>query len=148
MNKLLEKYRSCPTSIIYFLNSCFITVLDVACVWILYKVCHVNVVIANTAGVLLGFIVGYILTAKFVFNTAKGVLGFAIFFGTFLIGLVLADWLIYMGETVLFIQLPEHFGFLCSKGLSVVVPYFVMYFLRKALYRLVEKYQKRGSEEE
>lgn len=148
MKKLLEKYRSCPAGIIYFLNSCFVTGLDVACVWLLYKVCHVNVVVANTAGVLLGFIVGYILTAKFVFNTAKGVLGFAIFFGTFLIGLVLADWLIYMGETVLFIGFHEQIRFLCSKGLSVVVPYFVMYGLRKVLYQLVEKHQKRGSEEE
>lgn len=148
MNKLLEKYRSCPTGIIYFLNSCFITGLDVACVWILYKVFHVNVVIANTAGVLLGFIVGYILTAKFVFNTAKGILGFVIFFATFLVGLVTADWLIYTGETVLFAKFPEQIRFLCSKGLSVVVPYFVMYGLRKVLYRLLEKHQERGSEEE
>lgn len=148
MNQLLEKYRSCPTGIIYFLNSCFVTGLDVACVWILYKVLHVNVVIANTAGVLLGFVVGYILTAKFVFETAKGFLGFVIFFATFLVGLVLADWLIFTGETVLFVKLSEQIRFLCSKGLSIIVPYFVMYGLRKVLYRLLEKYQKRGSGEE
>lgn len=148
MNKLIEKYKSYPTSITYFLNSCFITGLDVACVWILYKLFDVNVVAANTAGVLLGFVVGYILTAKFVFRTAEGVIGFAVYFVTFLIGLVLADWLIYTGETALFVQMQEQFRFLFSKGLSIVVPYFVMYFMRKILYRLLEKYKKNKTQEQ
>lgn len=137
----MDKIKSLPQGIIYFLNSCFVTVLDVSCVWVLYKLLHVNVVVSNTAGVLLGFIVGYFLTARLVFKTAGGAVGFIIYFGTFLVGLVLADWLIYVGEATLFVQLPEMLCFLCSKGLSVVVPYFVMYFLRKFLYGMLEKHQ-------
>ena len=116
----------------YGINSIVTTVVDTAIVWILVKM-GISIVAANTTGVIVGFLLGYVLTAAYVFQAAKGKMGFVIYFGTFLIGLVLADYLIWLGNTRLFAVFSESVNFLLSKGLSIVVPFFVMYFLRKIL---------------
>ena len=122
----------------YGINSIVTTVVDTAIVWILVKM-GISIVAANTTGVIVGFLLGYVLTAAYVFQAAKGKMGFVIYFGTFLIGLVLADYLIWLGNTRLFATFSESVNFLLSKGLSIVVPFFVMYFLRKILYGILEK---------
>lgn len=122
----------------YGINSIVTTVVDTAIVWILVKM-GISIVAANTTGVIVGFLLGYVLTAAYVFQAAKGKMGFVIYFGTFLIGLVLADYLIWLGNTRLFAVFSESVNFLLSKGLSIVVPFFVMYFLRKILYGILEK---------
>ena len=122
----------------YGINSIVTTVVDTAIVWILVKM-GISIVAANTTGVIVGFLLGYVLTAAYVFQAAKGKMGFVIYFGTFLIGLVLADYLIWLGNTRLFAAFSESVNFLLSKGLSIVVPFFGMYFLRKILYGILEK---------
>lgn len=122
----------------YVINSIVTTVVDTAIVWILVKM-GISIVAANTTGVIAGFLLGYVLTAAYVFQAAKGKMGFVIYFGTFLIGLVLADYLIWLGNIRLFATFSESVNFLLSKGLSIVVPFFVMYFLRKILYGILEK---------
>lgn len=144
MNQYLKKYKKLPPGVIYFINSCIVTVLDFLTVLFLYKVFHVNIVLANTAGVLLGFLVGYFLAARYVFQKADSIVGFLIYFLTFLMGLIFADWLIYKGEYVLFSEMQEYFRFLFSKGLSIVVPYFFIYYIRKLLYYLLLKYHLKG----
>lgn len=126
----------------YGINSIVTTVMDTAIVWILVKM-GISIVAANTTGVIVGFLLGYVLTAAYVFQAAKGKMGFVIYFGTFLIGLVLADYLIWLGNTRLFVAFSESVNFLLSKGLSIVVPFFVMYFLRKILYGMLEKHTNR-----
>lgn len=126
----------------YGINSIVTTVVDTAIVWILVKM-GISIVAANTTGVIVGFLLGYVLTAAYVFQAAKGKMGFVIYFGTFLIGLVLADYLIWLGNTRLFTAFSESVNFLLSKGLSIVVPFFVMYFLRKILYGMLEKHTNR-----
>jgi len=117
----------------YGANSIITTLVDTAIVWILVKL-GVGIVAANTVGVLVGFVLGYVLTAAYVFQAARGRLGFVIYLGTFGIGLGMADWLIWWGHTAAFAAFGEGMNFLLSKGLSIVLPFFVMYFLRKGLY--------------
>ena len=133
-------FKKLSTLFYYGINSVISTVVDVCIVWILVKL-HVGIVAANTVGVLAGFLLGYVLNAAYVFGAAKSRIGFLIYFGTFLIGLFLADWLIFWGNTCLFAGLGENLNFLLSKGLSIVVPFFVMYSRRKWLYALLEKKQ-------
>lgn len=121
----------------YLFNSGIVTVVDVMVVWILVQ-CQIDIVVSNTIGVIVGFLLGYMLTAWLVFDSAKGKGGFVIYFVTFLIGLILADFLIWWGNQKLFVAFSENINFLLSKGLSVVVPFFVMYFLRRYLYQLRE----------
>ena len=138
MQKMKQLFKRFSILIRYGINSIVTTVVDTAIVWILVKM-GISIVAANTTGVIAGFLLGYVLTAAYVFQAAKGKMGFVIYFGTFLIGLVLADYLIWLGNTRLFATFSESVNFLLSKGLSIVVPFFVMYFLRKILYGILEK---------
>lgn len=140
MKQLFKRFS---TLFRYGINSVVTTVVDTAIVWILVKM-GISIVAANTTGVIVGFLLGYVLTAAYVFQAAKGKMGFVIYFGTFLIGLVLADYLIWLGNTRLFTAFSESVNFLLSKGLSIVVPFFVMYFLRKILYGMLEKHTSNG----
>ena len=123
----------------YFINSCLVTVLDVVIVWVLHMVFHVDVVLANTLGVIAGFLIDYILSVLFVFDHANNKNGFAIYLVTFILGLVLADVLIYIGESRLFVGLEKNLCFLMSKGLSISVPFFILYFIRKKSYEWLGK---------
>lgn len=125
----------------YLLNSIYVTIIDTLIVWLMYRVMTVNIVAANTTGVVLGFILHYLLSSKSVFDIELGVPGFIIYLTTFLMGLVMADWLIYAGETYMFRELPTNLSFLSSKGLSIVLPFFFLYFIRRLLFDLLKKYK-------
>ena len=137
--KIEQWYNQLPQIVRYFLISCTSMVIDVILVWVLYRKSGVAIVTANTVGVVCGFIVSYKLSTRFVFHVDREGASFIIFFGTFLVGLVLADSLIYWGETSLFAKLSPDIGFLFSKGLSIVLPFFVLYYLRRWLYATFEK---------
>lgn len=137
--------KNMPRILRYFLISCLATVVDVALVWLLYKRLGYAVIPANTAGVVTGFFVSYLLSARYVFLAASGVRGFGVFFGTFLGGLVLADALIYWGEAVLFAGIASPWNFFSSKGLSIAIPFFVMYLVRRTIYGYLERSDHHGS---
>lgn len=138
MKKIIQLFMKMPQIIRYGLNSCIVTVLDLIIVWILFSGFHMNIVVANTLGVISGFLFDYILSVLFVFKQAKKTGGFTVYLVTFVFGLALADWLIYIGNTILFINMNEKLNFLFSKGLSIVVPFFLLYYLRKVIYILME----------
>lgn len=129
--------------LIYLLNSIIVTFLDIFIVWIANRYLSFGLVAANTIGVVSGFIVHYILSSRKVFNENYGLLGFLIYFGTFIIGVVLADLLIYVGSEFIFFKLGGNINFLFSKGISLVGPFFIMYYLRKFLYNILDKYKSK-----
>lgn len=123
----------------YILISVLVCFIDTAIVWSLYSGVHINLVSANSAGVITGFIAHYCLSTKFVFRTKLGLKGFSIYFVTFLIGLVMADWLIYYGEHFIFNELSRELSFLYSKGMSVFIPFLILYFIRKSLFVILSR---------
>ena len=138
MLKKLTKIHLTPM-LRYLAYSIIVTVLDIAIVWILYRGLSVEIVAANTTGVVSGFIVHYLLSTKTVFQTEFGMKGFIIYLGTFCIGLVLADWLIYAGEHYMFMTFHSNLNFLFSKGISIVIPFFFLYYFRKHLFNMLKK---------
>lgn len=135
-NKMLLKL---PQIAKYLLNSCLSMVVDVGIVFLFYNYCKVSLVVANTIGVFCGFLVGYLLTSKYVFRKARGLKGSFYYILTFILGLLMADWLIYIGNTVLFTKASYGINFILSKGLSVIIPFFFLYYLRKWIYQGMEK---------
>lgn len=69
-------------------------------------------------------------------------IAFAIFFATFLMGLVCADGLILWTEHLVSPFLPKGWAFLVSKGVSIVGPFFLMYFVRKYAFQKLESKRK------
>lgn len=125
----------------YLLISIFITLIDLGVVYILRFAFNQNLVFSNTIGVITGCVVQYFLTMRHVFEREKNSLSAIIFFGTFFVGLLLADVTIYVVHELLDTTFSEKLVFLISKGFSMVVPFFVLYYLRRYLY---DRFQPRS----
>ncbi len=118
------------TFVTYFLISVLVTVIDV----IVSRVCEIwfKEVIANTIGVVVGFIIQYILCSHKVYKS-KSVKTLIIFFVTWLMALGLADLIVYVVRQLIFKGSDGMIAFLTAKGASIVIPFFITYFVRKAL---------------
>lgn len=108
--------------------SVFVTVIDIFVSWL--TEIWVPVIYANSIGIITGFIVQYFMTSKYVYNK-KNMKVFLKFFVTFLIGFVLADLIVYIFRVMIFENSDKLIVFMISKGFSIVIPFFVMYFIRK-----------------
>ena len=154
MKALLNKYKKI---LIYGLISVFVLLVDTGLTYVLKML--IPLVVANTVGVITGGVIQYFLSTKAVFgvNQAKG-RNMVIYITTFVFGLLLADGIIHVCDSaltalrgsvggngsLLAFFTNETVSFLISKGMSVVLPFFVLYFLRKYLYN---KFNKAGGEE-
>ena len=137
VKKWISEHRSFVN---YFLISCFVTVLDVIvsfglekCLVLLFEVEASKAALAgNAAGVITGFIIQYFLCTKKVYagSNAKTLI---IFFLTWLLSLGLAEGIIYSVRTLIFKNAEGVIYFLVGKALSIIIPFFFTYFLRKAL---------------
>jgi len=111
----------------YLAISIFVTVIDT----IVSRVSEifVNIIIANSIGILTGFTVQYFLSSRHVFFS-KGAKTFVKFFLTFVFGFVLANVIVYIGRILVFDSSEAFFAFAVSKGFSIVIPFFLIYFIR------------------
>lgn len=135
--KLIMKGKLAITNYLFY--SVIVSLVDTGIVWALVRFSVVDLVAANTIGVVTGFLLHYILASKSVFNTEYGIPGFAIYLGTFLFGLTFANWLIYVSYHYVFIVYTVDLRILLSKGVSIGVPFFAMYYLRKYLFLMLNR---------
>lgn len=145
VDKLTGLVKKNRNVIIYFCISVIVTFLDISIVWILRNSFNLGIVGANTVGVVSGSVLQYFLVSRYVFFVEYGIPGFLTFFGTFLFGLVLADWIIWLSSESLPHSLDKNLNLFISKGLSIAIPFFVLYGTRKLLFNLIKK-KRRGYE--
>lgn len=138
-NFVLGIYSKFEKIIKYLSFSIISTVIDMGVVWICYESFGMELSLSNTLGVVIGFFISYILSVKKVFDARTGFWEFLIYFVTFLGGLVLANYLITTVNGLMLLFVSKGFAFLLAKGVSVVVPFFAMYFARKYLYLWLNK---------
>lgn len=124
---IFQKHK---TFIMYGLISVFVTVIDV----VVCRLCErfTLIVVANTIGVVTGFIIQYFLTARHVYKTMSRK-SFVIFFATFLLNLAMANGIVYLFREIIFNGSRESVPFLVSKAASIVIPFFITYYIRKKL---------------
>ena len=123
----------------YMVFSVIATGVDAGLGWFLHLGVHMPLAAANTAGMIAGFLVHYLLASKSVFRTKYGVAGFVIYLATFILGVVLGDILITLTDAWLRGLLREPWRFLASKAVSTLTPFFLLYYLRQWLYSLLER---------
>ena len=113
---------------LYLLISVSVTLIDVLASHL--SELFLPLIAANTLGVSLGFIIQYFLTARHVYNS-KSPRTFYKFFATFLLGLVLANAIVYVFRVWIFADSQGLYPFIVSKLFSIVLPFFLLYFVRK-----------------
>ncbi|MCI8429220.1 MAG: hypothetical protein HFI16_03035 [Lachnospiraceae bacterium] len=133
---LLQRFRKILQYLFYSVLS---TVLDVIVVWTAFHMAGIDLAIANTMGIVTGFVLSYVLSLKTVFDTRHGLSAFFVYLSTSAVGMLLANWLITTAYSLSILYCPKWFAFLLSKGISVVLPFFVMYFMRKYIYLWLNK---------
>ncbi len=139
IDRLLELAGKNKSLFTYFYISVIVTIVDVLIVWVLRNGFGLGIVEANTAGVVSGSILQYFLVSRHVFYVEYGIPGVMVFFGTFLFGLVLADWIIWLSSEFLLEALDKNLNLLVSKGFSIAIPFFILYGLRRFLFGLLKK---------
>lgn len=145
MTKIAEylktQMRLHKSFLLYGIISVFVTLVDVATC----RICEIRIssVAANTVGVVTGFIIQYFLTARHVYNK-NNIKSFIVFLWTFLIGLIVANTIVYVFRTFIFNGADSNLAFLTSKGFSIVLPFFLMYFLRKKFMPVADDSKERN----
>lgn len=112
----------------YFIISVFVTIIDIAVSRLLENV--TTEVVANTIGVITGFVIQYVLCTRKVYAGSDAHTAI-VFFLTWLLGLALADGIVYLMRVKLFDREEGFLYFMIAKLASIAVPFFITYFLRK-----------------
>lgn len=130
---MLYKHRSFFR---YGMYSVIVTIIDGAIVYLILGYFSNNIVIANTVGIVVGFLIHYCLSIKNVFEMKSDRIVFWVYLGTFLMGLAIADYIIWLFYVVL------KAGFLVSKGASIAIPFLAIYEVRNTIYSNMRKESK------
>lgn len=125
IKKIIIEHKS---FIKYLMVSVFVTIIDIITSRIFEYI--VPIVYANSIGIITGFIIQYFMTSKYVYNKNNPKV-FLKFFATFILGFILADIIVYICRVLVFESVNSFIAFAVSKGFSIVIPFFVMYFIRK-----------------
>lgn len=129
LNLIKKQYFSHKQFYRYLTISIFVTIIDI----LMSRVCEmfISILIANSIGIITGFLVQYFLASKYVYNRNQ-ISTFIKFFVTFLLGFLLANGIVYVCRYMIFNESKLIIPFMVSKGLSIIIPFFVMYFIRKS----------------
>lgn len=109
----------------YFIISCLASVIDFTISYLLYNVTNLNYLLACNVGIVSGFIFQCVICMKYIFNTGNIISSSAVYIVTFILGIVLADTTMWASFDII------HLSFFISKLLSMAVPFFITYFIRK-----------------
>lgn len=109
----------------YFFVSCMASVLDFCISYLLYRKMGLGYITACNSGIISGFIFQCALCTRYIFKTDNLLNSLLVYLATFIMGIFLADCTMWTGYGVM--KLP----FLFSKALSMMVPFFITYFIRR-----------------
>lgn len=128
LRHLIMRYRPLLT---YSLASITAASLDFTFLFILNSLVDSSIVWINTASVMITATIHYLWISKISFRSKIGAPSAAIYIATFVFGIILQNFVIWFCFDLLSLPL------FISKGASLSASFFILFFLRKALY---EKY--------
>ncbi len=123
---MLVKYKKI---IMYGLFSVLALVVDAAIFFILTSKTDLNIVLSNTIAMCVGFIVQFTLSSRKVFGVKIDLNSLMVYVLTTLLGFAIANITLKISYDILF-----QGNKIVAKGLAVIVPFFIMYFLRKIIF--------------
>ena len=142
MKWVLNLFNRFKNLIIYGTCSVVSTIFDTAVVWIMFHLINLDLAVANTGGIIVGFLFDFFVSSRIVFKTKYSPASFLIYFSTFIVGLFVANFLITYSYDIAILHFSEGISFLISKAVSIVLPFFGLYFIRKGLYSLLNRRSK------
>lgn len=134
MRERIRKYLSSHKAfLIYIACSIAAAMVDYAVGWVMLRSFHLHILAANTAAILSGAILHYILTSLFVFKVKTNLASSIVYIITFVTGFLLQNGLIWFLYDILLTDFGEKLRYFISKGFSLVIPFLLIFYLRKKL---------------
>lgn len=121
----------------YFLISIIVTLIDIIVCYLLENYMlpnsiqlNIKILVANTTGIIVGFVIQFFLVSKHVYNKSD-MTTLTKFFLTFLLGLFLQDTIIVISRHFIFEGSSTGVAFITSKLFSIAIPFFFIYYVRR-----------------
>lgn len=122
------------TLVKYMLAAFTGSVLNFITAYIFYIVVGLDIIVANSIGLIVGFLWTFI-ASKLVFHKQRTLRGFAIYLGTFVLGMVMANLVIKYAAEFFGRFLSKKISFMISKVLSGFLPFLSNYIIRKRVFK-------------
>ncbi|MCR5601184.1 MAG: GtrA family protein [Ruminococcus sp.] len=136
MEKLIKKFLPL---IKYVCFSGMTAVIESVISLLLINFYGLSEVPANTVGIIIGSIVHYLCVTRGVFHGKVNWKTIAVYASTFLLGMLLQNFVVWGIVKLIGDALNENIRYLAAKACSLVVSFFFMYFIRKLGYRMVSE---------
>jgi putative flippase GtrA len=118
----------------YFVCSAIAAVCEVVLGFLLLKLMPQQIVVANTIAIIISAILHYFITLIFVFRKKNNYQSILIYASTFILGIIMQDYIIWLFYEKIFANMQEQIlRYIFSKGLSLSIPFFVLYYIRSVL---------------
>ncbi len=133
LQRIISKYRQI---LVYGFCSVFTCVLETVIGYGLKNYLGQKLIVANSISILIGAIVHYVLVTKKAFKRRTSLWNGFVYIITFILGFVLQNLVMKITYDKLLFMLIEVYRYTISKFVSVGVPFFLVYFVRKYLYSI------------
>lgn len=107
--------------------------------WILLQLFPQALIATNTAAILASSVVHYALTTKFAFGAERNASNAAVYAVTFVLGLLLQNLILWVFYDLVLSGVVQIVRYGISKTLSLGIPFFLMYYIRKTLNEAIKK---------
>lgn len=124
----------------YAMCSVVTALLETVVGWLMLHLLSYGIVAANTIAIIIGALAHYFLTMLLVFEKKNNAKSFVVYVTTFLFGLVLQNAIIWLFYENLFTNEAEIVRYVFSKGMSLFVPFFLLYYIRSYLNQKIKGY--------
>ncbi len=118
----------------YIFVSLFTAAIEAVIGFLLMNDKGFHIIGANTFSILIGSTIHYLLISKKVFNKDYNLYTIIIYLSTFILGIVLQNIVIFYSYNQILTFFSPYLRYAGSKFLSIVIPFGVVYSIRKKLY--------------
>ena len=107
--------------------------------WLLLQAFPQALIATNTVAILASSAVHYALTTKFAFGVKHNVSNAAVYAITFVLGLLLQNVILWLFYDIVLAGMTQIVRYTISKSLSLGIPFFLMYYIRKTLNEVIAR---------
>jgi putative flippase GtrA len=121
----------------YLCFSIITALLETVCGWIILRSFRINIIIANTAAIIISTVLHYFLTLFFVFHKEINYKNIIAYIITFILGILIQNAIIWLFYSIILAGAYEPVRYTISKCLSLAIPFFALYNIRNKLYNRI-----------
>ncbi|MCR4717269.1 MAG: GtrA family protein [Lachnospiraceae bacterium] len=138
MERILDLIKKYKKSLSYIAVSLVTAGIETIIGLLVLNLLGYNEVVSNTAGIIVGSLIHYLLVTRKVFDKSVGYKTVLIYISTFFLGVLIQDTVVGFASSFLKKMIDTNLSYVISKFCSLAVSFVINYHIRKFLYSKVE----------